>query len=442
MHVGLCKEAIGFFVRNMRTSLLLLLFATPVWADVYQQGEEITTGTDEVKEGFFAAFNVYRLGTMMRAFYFTLKDNEVFFHYLIDIGDMLLVPLLLPLMVICTGARVMEELHSSDGSQDMVTVFYTVGAVVLILSLYRYLMQELVVLTNALAAATAPRGFSFETIMAEIEGTVEEFDKREKNSNMVASFINQTISLYTHYVLAWTSKWGVMIFYSLLSYLRKFLFAINYLLGIFLLPFLIVRRSSLAKNWFLITALLCLWVVVEAVMIAAVGSLGIAALHAAINIDGVLPVISESLFYIMIATVNILVGVSILTSIWIVKSYFLSPSAISTAMTLFSLPGVAMATMMNRMVVSATQRTLSSVVAGAPVRRMPRSPGRFPPLPPSSPKTPTRRPPAKPKEKPAMARPQKGPKRRAVIEYQGALPGKSLPGNVLNIARIGRKRKV
>lgn len=438
MRAGLCKEAIGFF--SMRISLLLLLFVSPVWADVYQQGELLSTEGDKAKEGFFAAFNVYRLGSMMRAFYFTLKDNEVFFHYLIDIGDMLLVPLLLPLIVICTGARVMEELHSSDGSQDMVSVFYTVGAVVLILSLYRYLMQELVVITNALAAATAPQGFSFEAVMAEIETTVEEFDKREKTSNMVASFINQTVSLYTHYVLAWTSKWGVMIFYSLLSYLRKFLFAINYLLGIFLLPFLIVRNSSLTKNWFIITALLSLWVVVEAVMIAAIGSLGIAALRAAINIDGVLPVISESLFYIMIATVNILVGMSILTSIWIVKSYFLSPSSISTAMTLFSLPGVAMATMMNRMVVSATQRTLSSIAAGAPVRRLPRSPARFPPMP--SPSAPRRRPPAKPKEKPAMARPQKGPKRRAVIEYQGALPGKALPDNVLNIARIGRKRKV
>lgn len=434
-------------IRNI--SLLLLFVAMPTWAEVYQQeGTRAPAEEAETKEGFFAAFNVYRLGSMMRAFYLTLKDNEVFFHYLIDVGDLLLVPLLLPLIVICSGARLMEELHRPDGSQDMIAVLYSVGAVVLILSLYRYLMQELVGVTNALAAATAPRGFSFENVMAEIEGTVEEFDGKEKSGNMVANFINQTISLYTHYVLAWTSKWGVMIFYSLLSYLRKFLFAINYLLGIFLLPFLIVRNSSLTKNWFIITALLSLWVVVEAVMIAAVGSLGIAALRAAINIDGALPVISESLFYIMIATVNILVGMSILASIWIVKSYFLSPSSIATAMTLFSLPGVAMATMMNRMVVNATQRTLTSVAAGAPVRRLPRSPSRFPPppapapTPSKSPRAPSRRAPPKAKEKPAMARPQKGPKRRAVIEYQGALPGKSLPDNVLNIARVGRKRKV
>ena len=447
---GRCRAPIQFLLMIMKIKFFFLfsfafVILSSVRAEVYEQ--DGITGTQERQGSFTDAFNVYRLGIMMRNFFYTLKDSEVFFDYLVQIGDMLLMPVLAPLIIICTGARVMQELHNLGGNQDILSIFYSVGAVILILSLYRYLMYELVVVTNSLARATVPQGYSFEGIMTRVEETVTDFHKQEKHKNVAASFINRTISLYTQYVVAWTSKWGVMILYSLLSYLRKFLFVVNYTLGIFLLPFLIVRNNSLPRNWLMITALLSLWIVVESVMVAAVGSLGVAALYAAMDVSGTLPVISESLFYIMVATVNILIGISLLTSIWIVKSYFLSPSSISTVMTLFSVPALAMAGMMGKLVAGTGQRTLSYIAAGAPVRHLPRAPRRFPPqpnIPPRpSPRSPTKTPKREDnKEKPDMTRTQKGPKRRAVIEYKGALPAKSLPQNITTIARVGKKKKL
>ena len=441
----------------MRGKVLLFSFilAPSVYADVYEEGGAIDFHDTSLKDGF----NIEMLGQMMFNFYRALRDNESIFLYLMKIGDMLLVPILMPLIVICTGSRLMQELHHAEGKQDLLSVFYSVGAVVLILVLYRYLMSQLVMVTNTLAAATVPQGYSFESVMGRIEDTLVDFDKKEKSNNVIAQLINKTLSLYTQYVLAWTSKWGVMILHGLLSYLRKFLFAINYVLGIFILPFIIIRNNSLPRNWFLLTAVILIWTVVEAVMIAAIGELGVTALNAAMAVEGKLSALAESLFFIMITTVNVLIGIALLSSIWIVKTYFMSPSSISTIVAAFSMPAVAMAGMMGKAAAKTGHSAASYAVAGIASRSLPRLPMKFPPprkdgpVPSSgeSAKTPPKT--AKgikspitssPRSaaKPPMVRTQKGPKRRALVEYRGALPAKALPENVVSVSRVGRRKKL
>lgn len=440
-----------------KLGLLLLIFSSSLGAENYE--EDDISGVDDT--GLQEGFNIPMLGIMMLNFYRALRDNEIIFTYLMKIGDLLLVPVLMPLIVVCTGARLMQELHQVDTHQDLLGIFYSVGAVVLILVLYRYLMYELLVVTDALATAVVPNGYSFEAVMERVENTLVDFDKKEKSNDVVAQFVNRTLSLYTQYVLAWTSKWGVLILHGLLSYLRKFLFAINYVLGIFLLPFIIIRNNGLPRNWFLITALISIWTVVEAIMVAAIGELGIAALYAAMNVNGKLSALGESLFFIMITTVNVLIGVALLSSIWIVKTYFISPAAISTLVTAFSMPAVAMAGMMGRAAAKTGQSAFSYAAAGAAARSFPRPSNRVPPpgerkpsgsagesstsakktenAPSSQPNKTTTGPKA---AKPPIARTQKGPKRRAVIEYKGALPAKTLPGNVMTIARVGKTKKL
>ena len=418
--------------------VVLCLLCLTARADVIQ---DIPNAADT---SITTAFNAVELGQMLLRFYLGLRDNTVIFNHLTQLADALLLPLLTPMLIICAGARLTQEIYNpSSDAHAVLNVLYITGAVVLLLSLYRIVLYEVTIVTNALVAAAMPADYGFEGVMRRVEGVMEEFLAQERSANIVGRLLDNTLALYTQYVLAWTSKWGVMVMHGLLSYARKLLYVINYVLGMFLLPLLILSKNNLPRNWFIITLFIFLWGIMEAVLVAAVGELGISALRAALQTDATLPAFSRSLFFIMITTVNILIGLALLGSIWIVKSYFLSPGSIAAMTTALALPAAAMARMTATAALSGGRLAYASARSGGLVQaRLPRLPGRQGEgggrqgLP-KTPKLPSPE-----GAKPASSRPRKLPKLRTIIEHEGALNRQALPSNVLNTARVGRRRKL
>ncbi len=404
------------------------------------------------------AFNLSVLGDMLFNFYAAMRDEQSVFTYLMAAGDKLLAPLLAPLIVICLGTRLMQDMK--DDSKDIFAGVYATAMVVLIIAIYRTVMSELALASNAMSTAINPIGYGFEDTMREIEGVVEFYNDAKKNKDPIALLVDKSLSVFTEYFAAWGSKWGVMVMYGLLNYLRSTLFAINYVLGIFLLPFFIIKQNSLPKNWVMITAFILLWGVIETVMIAVMGKLGIAALKASVDIDAPLPIFSESLFYIMVTTVNILIGVAMLSSIWIVKSYLLSPSAISSAAAFFVLPAISLAYMTaslgGRGALAATgvlRSTTSGVKSGrgkgggrshmptpADIFGTRRSPSQPNPSKgkPGRPKGSGKSSSAEPATKPSLRRQYR---MRTILEHNGRLDRANLPANITAISRVGKKHK-
>ena len=402
----------------------------------------------EYFENIREAFDLSVLGEMLFNFYNAMLTEDAVFQYLIQVGDSLLAPLLGPLVIVCSGTRLLQEMHQPDG--DIFGVIYATGTVILIITIYRIAMTELTSTANALINAIAPGGYSFKNTMESLEQTVDLFNNTKKNKDPIARLVDKSLSLYTEYFLAWGSKWGVMVLHGLLNYLRSVLFALNYVLGIFLLPFLIIKQSSLPRNWLMITAFIVLWAIVEQIMIAVVGMMGVAALAAALNVESVLPIFSESLFYVMLATVNILIGAAMLSSIWIVKSYLLSPGSISAAAALFSLPAISLgkmaANMANKGTLSAMGMAKASANARGDSRQKPSLPlpsdifggrksgGRKNGGASSQSK----------KTTPNEAQPQmnSGYRMRTILEHRGKLNKEDLPGNVTAVSRVGRKHSI
>lgn len=388
------------------------------------------------------AFNVVELGRMLLRFYLGLRDNTTLFNYLMQLADTLLLPLLVPMLIICAGARLTQEIYNpSSDAQAVLNVLYITGAVVLILVLYRTALYEVTVVTNALVAAVMPHDYGFEGVMRRVEAVMDEFLAKQHSNNILGRLLDGTLSLYTQYVLAWTSKWGVMVLHGLLSYVRKLLYVLNYVLGMFLLPLLILRQNNLPKNWFIITLFILLWGIMEAILVAAVGELGVSALRAALQTDETLPAFSRSLFFVMITTVNILIGLALLGSIWIVKSYFLSPGSIAAMTTALALPAAAMARMTAAAALSGGRLAYASARPGGSMSARLPIPGRGGGGPgKGTHKLPKVSKPAGAKSTSDRAR--KLPKLRTIIEHEGALNRQALPTNVLNAARVGRRQKV
>ena len=408
------------------------------------------------------AFDISILGDMLFNFYTGIRDEETAFTYLMATGDRLLLPILGPLIIICAGVRLMQEM--GEGGKDVFSVIYATAAVILVLALYRTAIAELTALSNTLVRATTPNDYSFRGVMEQVEGVVTDFNETKKNKDPIAILVDKTVSLYTQYFMAWGTKWGVLIMHGLLNYLRNTLYAINYVLGIFLLPFFIIKQNKLPRNWLMITAFIFLWGIVESIMVAVMGQLGVGALKAALQVEGALPIFSESLFYVMVSTINILIGVAMLSSIWIVKSYLLSPTSISTVAALFTLPAISLARMSAGMGASgalAAAGVARSTVSGAknPMRSKGgggygRYGGGLPPLSnrgsggTAQGKTESKSTSAGgPKNNsadspPDLAKARRPYKMRSIIEHSGKLEAKSLPKNISAISRVGKKHKV
>ena len=414
-------------------------------------------------DDFFAstleAFDIAVLGKMLQNFYQSMLQQETVFNYLLETGDALLAPLLAPLVIICSGARLAQDMNNPEA--DIWGGIYATAAVILGLGLYRAVMAELTIATNALSGFTGLLHYDFKNTMQEIENSVVHFNQAKKNTDIIANLIDLSLSVYTEYFLAWGSKWGVMVLHALLNYLRNTLFAINYVLGIFILPFFIIRNSSLPASWVKITAFILLWAIVEVFMIAVMGQLGVAALNSATDFDDTLPIFSESLFYVMVATVNILVGAAMLSSIWIVKSYLLSPGSISAAAALFTLPAVSIAGMSAAMATRGFQAStsLARATLGGRGRHGKGKGGGMPgriPLPDDifgsgkkkSPPPSKKKPDSSSKDGDASRAPadpgrfRRAYRMRSIIEHSGRLNQSSLPGNVTAVSRVGKKHKV
>lgn len=421
--------------------------------------------TPEYFDVMLEAFDISVLGDMLFNFYKSMRDENAVFDYLMAAGDNLLAPLLAPLVIICLSARLAQDMQDV-GTKDIFGGLYATAAVVLGIAVYRILMVELTLASNALTQAVYPVGDSFENAMRDLEEVVEFFNGVRKNKDPIALLVDKSLSLYAEYFMAWGSKWGLMVLHGLLSYLRSTLFAINYVMGIFLLPFFIVKRNSLPRNWLKITAFLLLWQVVEAVMIAVMGKLGTSALMAALDVDAALPIFSESLFYVMVTTVNILIGVAMLSSVWIVKSYLLSPAAISSVATAFSIPAISLGYMVSNVgfkgSLAATGIARSTIGARNSGAKRKGGGGSYLPSPGDIFRTKNRQGGRNPDQttrsksggdnaRQTTANPdgstpsnslRKPYRMRSIIEHTGKLNKQSLPGNINAISRVGKKHKI
>ena len=446
--------------RMLRRSVLLGI--SMLWSGValgVEEGFQRKGSASDYFDNMHDAFDISILGDMLFNFYTGIRDEETAFTYLMTTGDRLLLPVLGPLIIICAGVRLMQEM--AEGGKDIFSVIYATAAVILVLALYRIAIAELTALSNTLARATTPDNYSFRGVMEQVEGVVTDFNETKKNKDPIAVLVDKTVSLYTQYFMAWGTKWGVLIMHGLLNYLRNTLYAINYVLGIFLLPFFIIKQNRLPRNWLMITSFIFLWGIVEAIMVAVMGQLGVGALKAALQIEGALPIFSESLFYVMVSTVNVLIGVAMLSSVWIVKSYLLSPTSISTVAALFTLPAISLARMSAGMGTSgalAATGIARSTVSGAknPARYKRgggygRYGGGLPPLPnrgtsgtAKDKATPTGRKPNNNSSdsQPDLTKARRPYKMRSIIEHSGKLDAKSLPKNISAISRVGKKHKV
>lgn len=440
--------------------LLLTLFIPTL---VMAEGFIRKGATSEYFEPMLEAFNISVLGEMIFNFYTSMRDEKSVFEYLITAGDNLLAPLLAPLIIICLGSRLAQDMQD-DSATDIFAGVYAAAAVVLAIAVYRIVMVELILASNALTKTVYPIGDSFENTMRDLEGAVEFFHGVRKNKDPIALLVDKSLSLYAEYFMAWGSKWGLMILHGLLSYLRSTLFAINYVIGIFFLPFFITKQSSLPRNWLMITSFLLLWGVVEAVMIAVMGKLGVTALMAALDVEEALPIFSESLFYVMVTTVNVLIGVAMLSSVWIVKSYLMSPTAISSVAAVFSLPAVTLALMTANAgykgSLALTGIARSTIGAKKNSKRTPGG-GSYLPTPsdifrtggrrggrpgqskpsPSNPSSNSGGGATRPSESASTPTLRKPYRMRSIIEHNGQLNKQSLPGNISAISRVGKKHK-
>lgn len=442
--------------------LIRLVLAGSIFFNYKTFASETTFKRKGEDEGYFSdtleAFDISVLGEMLLNFYYGIKNEATVFAYLMNAGDQLLLPILGPLIIVCSSVRFMQEMNSEN--KDIFVVVYATGTVVLMLTLYRIILSELTAISNALAVVAAPADYSFQKVMQEVEGTVTFFEQSKRNKDPIAVLVDKSVSMYTEYFMAWGSKWGVLVLHALLSYLRNTLYAINYILGIFLLPFFIIKQNSLPRNWIMITSFILLWGIVENIMVSVMGQLGIGALNASLQLDKALPIFSESLFYVMVTTVNLLIGVAMLSSVWIVKSYLMSPTAISTATALFTLPAVSLARMASGM--ASTGALVTSGMAKAAVsgtRNQKRSTGYgrykggLPPLYDKSPKKTADKKINKPieglstkKDSPInptdLTIPRRNYKMRTLLEHTGKLDSGVLPANVVSVSRVGKKNKI
>ena len=412
---------------------------------------------DEKLETFVKSFDKLSLGQMLLRFYLGLRDNTTVFEHLMQKADILLGPLLGPMIIICAGSRLFQEIQApSSDARAVLNIFYVTGLVVLLLVLYRFLLHQVTLFSNSVIYAVLPNGYTFEGVMRQVESVTEEFESKKSGTNIIWRLADRTVSLYTQYVLAWTSKWGVMVLHGLLNYARNLLYVLNYVLGMFLLPLLILKNSSLPKNWFMITTFIFLWAMTEGVMVAAIGDLGISALRFAIGTDERLPAFAVSVFYVMITTVNILIGLSLLASIWIVKTYLMSPGSIASMATALALPAATMTRMMTTAATGGVRVASPSVPL--PSGRLPGETGasKKRELPQSSSKSGGKSGGSKAgdkKPKTGQEKSEKGgsatggrsrepPMLTTVIKHRGKLDRKAMPDNVYSTARVAREKKI